>query len=277
MKELVSVIIPCYNDYKYINDAVDSINKQDYKNVEIIIIDDGSNLKTKEILKEIIQPNLIVITQNNSGPSVARNVGINEAKGEYILTLDADDTFEPSFLSKGVQVLNSNSKIGIVTCWCRVFNDIGVQDELKTTGGEISDLIFSNGILGTSLYRRECWKLIGGYDEKMKNGFEDWDFNIRLIEEGWDVYVINEYLFNYRLKENSREFVAKKKYKNELLYYLYIKHKELYIENYEELISRFLNKTNLLEKRNIALRLSIDYKIGRIILRPLRILNSIFK
>ncbi len=94
---LVSIIIPCYNDEQYIEQCVNSALNQTYSNIEVIVVDDGSNRKTKTVLKKL-EPNITtLITQNNQGQSTARNVGIRYAKGNYILVLDSDDYFEPTF------------------------------------------------------------------------------------------------------------------------------------------------------------------------------------
>ncbi len=113
----VSVIIPCYNHGKYIDEAVDSILNQTFKDFEIIIVNDGSTDElTNNKLKQYDKPKTFVINKENEGLSVARNTAIKRAVGEYILTLDADDTFEPSFLYRAVYVLDNKPEIGIVTC-----------------------------------------------------------------------------------------------------------------------------------------------------------------
>ena len=102
----VTVIIPCFNDGKYVLEALNSIFNQTLQAVKIIIVDDGSNVETQKILKTIYNPNVQIIHQENKGVSNARNTGINLATTDYILTLDADDYFEPSFIEKSVKVLN---------------------------------------------------------------------------------------------------------------------------------------------------------------------------
>ncbi len=90
----VSVIIPCYNHGKYIDEAVDSILNQTFKDFEIIIVNDGSTDElTNNKLKQYDKPKTFVINKENEGLSVARNTAIKRAVGEYILTLDADDSF----------------------------------------------------------------------------------------------------------------------------------------------------------------------------------------
>lgn len=277
MLPLVSVIIPCYNDYLYIQEALDSINNQDYENIEIIIIDDGSDQITKDVLVKIVQENLQIIYQENKGTSVARNNGIKKAKGEFILTLDADDYFESTFISKGMQLLVQNSNLGLISCWFKIFNNKGVLENFKPKGGDMNTLIFYNGTSGGSaLFRKKCWSDIDGYDEMMRSGFEDWEFNISIAKAGWGIYIIEEELFNYREKENSRNKKANEFHKYELWKYIYIKHKDLWINNFDEMINNTLSQMESLESCTHNLRKTIDYKIGNVILKPFRFIKYKF-
>ena len=90
-----------------------------------------------------------------------------------------------------------------------------------------------NYIDACAIFRKEAWCNVGGYDENMPHqGFEDWEFYIRLVKERGSAYVIPELLFNYRLKENSTTTKANK-IKHELLHYIYIKHRELYMAHFD--------------------------------------------
>ena len=114
---LVSVIIPCFNQGCFINDAVKSVLNSSYQNIEIIIVNDGStDFLTNEVLKGFNDERIKVINQTNQGVCAARNNGINEANGEFILPLDADDKIAPLYIEKAVKVLHENPKIGIVYC-----------------------------------------------------------------------------------------------------------------------------------------------------------------
>ncbi|MCD4600036.1 glycosyltransferase family 2 protein [Proteus mirabilis] len=97
---LVSVIIPAYNAKKYLERAVNSVLNQSYKNVEVIIINDGSSDDTLSIIKKlsVLHKEIIFFSHENQGISKTRNKGIELAKGEYICFLDSDDTYEPNFL-----------------------------------------------------------------------------------------------------------------------------------------------------------------------------------
>ena len=120
IKSNVTVIIPCYNDGKFIIEAVNSILNQTLKADKIIIVDDGSNAETKKVLKKINSNNVEIIYQENLGVCKARNRGVNLATTDYILTLDADDYFEPTFIEKSVEILNNNSNTGIVGCYAKL-------------------------------------------------------------------------------------------------------------------------------------------------------------
>ena len=112
----ISVIMPCFNDGKYLKDSISSVLNQTISNWELIIIDDGSDdpytLKELESLSRI--DNIRVLKGNHRGVAVARNMGIAAAVGEYILPLDADDRIEQTYLEKASHILDNNENIGIV-------------------------------------------------------------------------------------------------------------------------------------------------------------------
>lgn len=272
----VSIIIPCYNDKDYIKEAVQSAINQTYSNTEIIIIDDGSNEATKKVLSGIKCENVELISQENKGLSAARNVGIAKATGDYILTLDADDVFEPTFVEKAVLILDKNDYIGVVSCFCNCFVDLNkVIYKHKPKGGELSDFLYTNNAMGNSLFRKSCWLQAGGFDEQMKNGYEDWEFWISVTKQGWRVYIIHEFLFNYRKKENSMLQNTNQLYEEENYRYVLNKHKNLYVKDFDKTIA-FLQKPGLKYKTSEIKRLnSIDYKLGKLILSPVRYVKNL--
>lgn len=274
--KLVSIVIPCYNDKEYIEESVNSALSQSYKNTEIIIVDDGSDEATKKVLSRINHKKIKLITQENKGLSAARNTGIKNSNGEYITTLDADDLFENTFLEKAVSVLDIRANIGVVGCFSNYFvSKNKVIYENCPTGGSIEDFLYSNNTMASSLFRKECWLDVGGFDEKMKKGYEDWEFWISVTKQNWRVYVIKEFLFNYRKKENSMLQTTNLLYKEENYQYVLNKHKDLYIKDFDRTIA-FLQKNTLRYKINEIKRLeSIDYRIGNMILRPFRLLKKI--
>jgi hypothetical protein len=272
MDKLVSIIVPFHNDGAYLEQAIQSIFDQTYHNKEIIVVDDGSDEKNKEVLKQLEPKVNHIITQDNQGPSVARNVGIKAAKGGYILTLDADDYFEQSFIQKAVGILDNNPKVGLATCHARTFNTKGTTGEIIACGGEAYELLIRNGALASCMFRKEAWREVKGYDENMLKGYEDWDFNISLVKTGWKIHVINEYLFNYRQKKRSRNEIADSLYKYDLLTFLYQKHKDVFIQNYDQNILHLFRSMKKLEKEKIKIGNTSTYRLGDAVLRPIKFL-----
>lgn len=270
----VSIIIPCFNDVAYIEKSVESALNQTYENKEIIVVDDGSNQKTKVVL-ESLEPKInLLITQENKGTSAARNTGIEEATGEYILVLDSDDYFEATFCDKAIRILKDNPEVKLATCYARWFHDDYNFEIFKPRGGGLTNFLTISSSLSNSLFLKKDWSAVGGYDEKMIKGWEDWEFFIRLHRNGGETYVIPEVLFNYRKKNNSRTSMANE-HKFELLEYIYLKHADLYKENFDLFIKHILNEFKKEEREKIKNRNRIDFRLGKAFLRPLRFIKSL--
>ncbi|MFO0697663.1 MAG: glycosyltransferase, partial [Nitrospira sp.] len=194
-KPLVSVIIPCFNYGNYLREAIDSVLAQTFKDVEIIIVDDGStDPYTQHVLDTLEKPNARIIRQNNQGVSAARNNGIREAQGKYICCLDADDVLTPTYLEKAVYILETKA-LDICYSWVQLFGD---EDMLwKTAPFNIEELTKWNIVSTSAVFAKSNWKRAGGY-KKNFHGIEDWEFWITLAEGGARGHRIPEPLFLYR-------------------------------------------------------------------------------
>ncbi len=276
MEYLSSIIIPCFNDAEYIEQAVNSALNQTYRKKEIIVVDDGSDKKTKEVLKNLRPKIDILITQENQGVVAARNNGIAAAKGEYILTLDSDDFFEKDFLEKAVRIINMRPQIGMVTCQANIIEGEKKKYTQTPNGEDFNKAIFRNNVYSSLLFRKKCWEDVNGYDKNMSKGFEDWEFNISVSKAGWKIKVIEEPLLNYRLRKKSRNSEAKK-HQRELREYVFLKHQDVGIQNYNQTIKFFLDEIDELKKLNREYRNSTSYKLGRILLTPLIKIKNNFK
>jgi glycosyltransferase involved in cell wall biosynthesis len=272
---LLSIVIPCYNDAQYIEQAVLSALNQTYTHKEVIVVDDGSNVETKLVLISLENKITKLITQENQGQSTARNNGIKEAKGQYILVLDSDDYFEPTFCEKAIAILE-NENVKLVTSYLTRFDNDKNINEYCPQGGDISAFIFNNEATGSVMFRKKDCVAIGGYDEVMRCGFEDWEFYIRLLKVGGVAYIVPEFLFNYRIKKDSTTSKANK-IKYELLHYIYIKHRDLYMLHFDLFISYLLSKTQREELEKIKNKERLEFKIGKAILRPLRWMKTMIK
>lgn len=111
MQPKVSIVVPCYNAAEFIAETLSSVFQQSYTDYEIIVVDDGSTDKSADIIKQITHPALQYQRQENSGVSSARNKGLEKARGEYILFLDADDLLETDFLKTRIEVLEKNKNL----------------------------------------------------------------------------------------------------------------------------------------------------------------------
>ena len=273
--DLISIVIPCFNDFKFVEQAVDSALNQTNTNVEVIVVDDGSDIKTKEVLKRLEPKITKLIIQENQGQSKARNEGIEVSNGQYILVLDSDDFFEPSFCEKALLILKNDPDYRLVSCYANLIFEDKKTTLFKPSGGDIVDFLFSNAALGTSMFRKEDWKNCEGYDETMRQGFEDWEFFIRLLKNGGTAYIIPEPLYNYRKRNYSTTTIANK-VKYSLLMVIYLKHKDLYVNHYEKFITHLLYRIEREEKEKIKNTLRLEFKIGKAVLKPFRWLKSKF-
>ena len=136
-----SVIIPAYNAASYLKECIDSVLNQTFKNLEIIVVDDGSTDDTPDILKKYSDA-VIWVKQENAGPSAARNRGLEIAKGKYLCFLDADDRYKPNHLEKLVTFLEDHPDLGYVFSDLELFeNDQTVERSLIERWGKDFDLI----------------------------------------------------------------------------------------------------------------------------------------
>jgi len=199
----VSVVIPCFDAGQYLDEAVQSALEQTWADLEVIIVDDGStDANTLRLLETANWPRTRIFHQSNAGPSAARNRAIGEAHGEYILPLDADDTIEPTYVEKAIAVLDSHPEVGCVYCKAMKFGAESGPWDLPPY--RLEELAIDNVIFVTALFRKADWRTIGGFDERLRHGVEDYDFWVKMVASGKSVVQLDEFLFNYRVQEKSR-------------------------------------------------------------------------
>ena len=199
----VSVVIPCYNSGEFLDEAVQSALAQTWQNLEVVIVDDGStDPSTLRLLEEARWPRTRIFHQQNAGPAAARNHAVRKADGRYILPLDADDTIEPTYVEKAAAVLDIRPEVGCVYCKARKFG--AEQGPWNLPAYTLRELVIDNIIFVTSLYRKADWESVGGYNEKLRHGVEDYDFWVKIVHLGREVLQLEDSLFNYRIQESSR-------------------------------------------------------------------------
>jgi glycosyltransferase involved in cell wall biosynthesis len=198
----VSVVVPCFNLGELVGEAIDSVLAQTFDDVEIVIVDDGStDDATRRALAGLDRPKTRVVRSPNRGLSAARNLGIRESVGAYVCSLDADDRLTPECLERGVELLDAEPDVAFVTHWLETFGD--EHWTWRPTRCDLGALLDLNMVNGAALVRREVVDAVGGFDESMREGCEDWEFWIRVTERGYQGVILPEVLYLYRRRPDS--------------------------------------------------------------------------
>jgi glycosyltransferase involved in cell wall biosynthesis len=205
---LVSVIVPVYNRAHLVTETVASILAQTYRNIEIILINDGSTDSSLEVIQALQQENpdvLRIIDQENQGQTIARNQGIKEARGKYIAFLDSDDLWLPDKIEHQIPLFDQG--VGLVYGGVEFINESG-----ETTGFDPCDpsvqgniyphLLVKNRMTGGSVVvLSEALAKVGLFDPEFKAA-ENWDLWLRICKE-YQARLVNKPVVKYRLHQNN--------------------------------------------------------------------------
>lgn len=182
---IASIIIPTYNAESYVGNAIESVLSQTYTAIECIVVDDGSNDNTCEVVKTF--NNVIYIYQENAERSVARNNGLSHATGKYISFLDADDSIAPTKIADQIRFLEDNPDIDAVYSKTLFFTAESAPYSLKRTtasGDILEQLLYGNFItIHAPLFRKSALDAIRGFDPDLSHN-EDWELLLRLALAG---------------------------------------------------------------------------------------------
>lgn len=264
----ISVIIPCYNHGEYIDEAVESVLDQTYRDVEIIIVNDGSTDElTNRLLSGYSKPRTTVLVIPHQGLTAARNAGIIRSHGEYILPLDADDKIGRRYAEEAVKILDDDKNVGIVYCEAEMFGEKTGRWNLREYS--LQQELIENQIFCSAFFRKEEWEKIGGYNSNMVYGYEDWDLWLSLIEMGRSVCKLPEVHFFYRIRKDSMIQKIDDEKRKFLLRQIYLNHLPLYSREFPDPVNLYCENRRLREDYDV-IRRSKDYALGKFILDPLR-------
>ena len=208
---LISVIIPTFNQAQFIEEAVQSVLGQSYRNLEIIVVDDGSTDHTKDVLSKY-HNHITYLSQNNRGPSSSRNYGIRTARADHIAFLDSDDVWFPEKLEAQMELMRRNSTVGLVGCGAYTTDAQGriekeyVSEKYHTRQQFLKDLqsrkiSFNPSIV---LVKRACIDRVGGFKDALHYG-EDWDLWLRIAKH-YEIAFITKPLVKVRMYGGYRPY-----------------------------------------------------------------------
>jgi glycosyltransferase involved in cell wall biosynthesis len=214
VQPLVSAIVPAYNAEAFLRETLCSILTQTYRNIEVLIVDDGSRDCTQAIAESFaaLDSRVKVFRQSNKGVAAARNLAIEHARGDYIAPIDADDIWFPEKIEKQIARLEESPRAGCAYTWSVSIDekgrllDAGAQWDLE--GEVFKPLVLRNfvGNASVPVFRRSAIDDVGGYNEQLRaqnaQGCEDWELCLRVAEK-YDYCVVQEYLFGYRCYNES--------------------------------------------------------------------------
>ena len=281
MSVQVSIIVPCYKQAHFLKESLQSVLEQTYTNWECIIVNDGSPDDTERFAEQwCARDNRFkYLKKENGGLSSARNAGIASSKGEYILPLDADDILHEDYLTLLVPELQQNPSLAIVSCYSNFFidNRSNIIHQQKPIGTTYHALLYENNMMATSLYHKKYWEEVGGYDENMKNGFEDWEFWIAITKKGREYKFVEAFLFYYRKSKKSMLIDTLAHHVESNMEYVFKKHNEIYIAQFGTTMEYlfFLIKRHHTSEHKI--KKSLEYKIAKIIVKPFRMLKKLMQ
>jgi len=196
----ISVVLPCYNSHLHLQETLDSLRAQTYRDFEIVLVDDGSDDPDTIAYLDAMPDDVRMVRQINMGLPAARNTAFRNARGTYVLPLDCDDWLEPTYLERAIATLKASPHKTVVYSHLNVFGDVS---GVLRKNYNFFEQLFLNQLPYCLLMPKAAWQEIGGYDETMRQGYEDWEFNIRLGIHGYFGVAMSEPLFHYRVSQTG--------------------------------------------------------------------------
>lgn len=271
----ISVVVPCYNQGKFLSEALDSVLAQTLQEWECIVVDDGSTDNSAAIAKTYCAKDSRIqyVYQENAGPSAARNKGVSLTSAPLILFLDGDNVILCDLLRLGVKYMESHIDCKLYYTGSEYFGSRHGEFILNYTS--YRDLLVANSIDCLCIVRRSDFERVGEFDEDLF-GYEDWEFFIRLLYHNDTIYKEPQILFKYRCNGSPSSVNYQAKARNdEKTMYIYNKHIEKYAEYYGTPF-HVTHEYNRLAKELEGILASKTYKVGKMILAPILLVKRFF-
>lgn len=223
---MVSVIVPCHNGGRFIDALLQNLSAQTFRDFEVVIVDDGSTDEATLRKLDSLPGDIRLVRQEKRYLPGARNRGFHEARAEFVLPLDCDDALDPSFLAETVALLRkAPADVAFVFTHMRLTHAL---DGVLPRHFNRFDQLFLNQLPYCMLLRRSAWQAIGGYDESMRDGSEDWEFSIRLARAGFRGVELPKPLFLYRVSPDGMLMTHSVRMQGSIWRFIRRKHADLY-------------------------------------------------
>jgi glycosyltransferase involved in cell wall biosynthesis len=203
----VSLITPVYETVDWLDEALDSVAAQTFADWEVLVVDDGSRTpRARQVLDGLQRPKVRVLRVPHGGVCRARNRAIAEARGAYLCFFDADDRMRPRFLERACARLDADATLAFVSPWVHLFGD--ESWDWMPERCDLTMLLGDCSVATAAVVRAEAVRAVGGFDEAMELGHEDWELWLSLVARGHRGEILREVLFDYRRRASSRSTVA---------------------------------------------------------------------
>lgn len=273
---VISVIMPCYNQAQYLHDALLSLIAQDYPHWECIIVNDESPDNTEEVALQWVNKDKRIkyFYKENSGVCDTRNCAVEQAVGEYILPLDADDKLGAQYLSQAMAVFRQNRNVKLVYSDAILFGERNEKIIYKEF--DFEKMLTENLISNSAIFRKSDFIESGGYNPNMVYGIEDWDFYLSLIKPSDIVIKLNAFHCYYRTKGDSRSIAVNedKERNNAMLLRMFKNHIPLFLDYFNPVMDHLeaeVYKKELQWHYNTK-----EYRFGRAIFAPYNRLKRLY-
>lgn len=233
---MVSIITPCFNAGLYLKDAVDSVNGIVETPYELIVVNDGStDAETLRYLDELRKAGIVVVDQQNRGAGSARNAGVRNSTGEFLLFLDSDNMVKPDLLVEATAIMRASADVGVVYARPVFFGATEEEPRFEVLPFSLDRLLVGNFVDMCSVVRRTAWENVGGFNEDRERlpGREDWEFWIRVARAGWDFHLIDKELFYYRVREDSLTTIIDGDHSEQIVDYVSAQNHDIIFSRYK--------------------------------------------
>ena len=203
----VSVVMSVFNQERYLPSAIESILNQSYTDFEFIIVNDGSNDSSNNIILSYKDKRIILIEQENTGLPAALNLAISKAKGDFIARMDSDDIADPSRIKKQLEYLNKNREIDLIGSSVRIIDENGKflgAEDVPIRPEAINQCLKYRCVVyhPTFFLRKEVFNKVGGYRKEFIHA-QDYDFLLRARSKNINIANQADYLLDYRVESKS--------------------------------------------------------------------------